>query len=280
MRKLRQLSTAVVFALMLANGAFAGIIGTGPEPPPEPPSATAPGIIGTVPSDAQLEGGGAVTLNASFTDPGGSGLRTAEITWGDGLVTNLSNLTGTTLTSTHAYSAAGSYTITVKVTRGSTFGTSTFSPVIVYDPNLGSVKGSGWFNSPLGAYPAKPSFADKVHFGFEVQYPKNQTTPTGTRGLTLTIPGLNFAANRYDWLVINGPQAQFMGAGSVNGVNGFDFVVTGLDGKLEGKKIPDKLRIRIWNHATGQVVYDSQLDGPNSAAPAVALGGGEVTIHK
>jgi hypothetical protein len=46
---------AVVLALMLANGAFAGSIGTGPEPPPEPPSATAPGIIGTVPSDAQPE---------------------------------------------------------------------------------------------------------------------------------------------------------------------------------------------------------------------------------
>ncbi|MDX6446521.1 MAG: hypothetical protein QOH71_3595 [Blastocatellia bacterium] len=55
MRKLRQLSMAIVFALMLANGAFAGIIGGGPEPPPEPPSATASGIIGTVPGDAQPE---------------------------------------------------------------------------------------------------------------------------------------------------------------------------------------------------------------------------------
>lgn len=53
MRKLRQLSMAVVLTLMLANAAFAGTIGTGPEPPPEPPSATAPGIIDTPPSDAQ-----------------------------------------------------------------------------------------------------------------------------------------------------------------------------------------------------------------------------------
>ena len=55
MRRLRQLSMAVVFALMLANGAFAGTIGTGPEPPPPPPSATATGIIGTSPSDAQSQ---------------------------------------------------------------------------------------------------------------------------------------------------------------------------------------------------------------------------------
>jgi len=39
-----------MLTLVLATCAFAGIIGTGPEPPPEPPSATATGIIGTSPS--------------------------------------------------------------------------------------------------------------------------------------------------------------------------------------------------------------------------------------
>ena len=53
MRRLRQLSMAVLLTLMLASGAFAGTIGTGPEPPPAPPSATATGTIDTPPSDAQ-----------------------------------------------------------------------------------------------------------------------------------------------------------------------------------------------------------------------------------
>ncbi len=53
MRRFRQLSMAVVLALMLANGAFAGSIGTGPEPPPAPPSARATGTVDTLPSDAQ-----------------------------------------------------------------------------------------------------------------------------------------------------------------------------------------------------------------------------------
>ena len=53
MRKLRQLSMAVMLTLVLATCAFAGIIGGGPEPPPEPPPASATGIIETPPSDAQ-----------------------------------------------------------------------------------------------------------------------------------------------------------------------------------------------------------------------------------
>lgn len=58
MRKLRQLSMASVLALMLAPGAFAGIIGTVPEPPPpasapetiETPSSTQPGVSATDPA--------------------------------------------------------------------------------------------------------------------------------------------------------------------------------------------------------------------------------------
>jgi hypothetical protein len=56
MRKLRQLSMAVVFTLALSASTFAGIIGGGPEPPPappEPPSVMATGTIDTPPSGAQ-----------------------------------------------------------------------------------------------------------------------------------------------------------------------------------------------------------------------------------
>jgi hypothetical protein len=53
MRKLRQISMAVMLTVVLATCTFAGIIGGGPEPPPEPPSATATGIIGTSAAAAQ-----------------------------------------------------------------------------------------------------------------------------------------------------------------------------------------------------------------------------------
>ena len=53
MRKLRQLTIAALLVLAVSATALAGIIGGPPEPTPEPPSATATGIIGTGPSDAQ-----------------------------------------------------------------------------------------------------------------------------------------------------------------------------------------------------------------------------------
>ena len=52
MRTLRQLSIALLLALVVSASAFAGIIDgpPAPAPPPEPPSATATGIIGAPPS--------------------------------------------------------------------------------------------------------------------------------------------------------------------------------------------------------------------------------------
>ena len=53
MRRLRHFSMAAILALMLAPGAFAGIIGTVPEDPPQPPPpASVPETIET-PSSTQ-----------------------------------------------------------------------------------------------------------------------------------------------------------------------------------------------------------------------------------
>jgi hypothetical protein len=52
MRKLRQLSIAVLLSLMLGAPAFAGIVDCPPAPAP-PPSAMATGIVDTPPGDVQ-----------------------------------------------------------------------------------------------------------------------------------------------------------------------------------------------------------------------------------
>jgi hypothetical protein len=56
--------------------------------------------------------------------------------------------------------------------------------------------------------------------------------------------------------------------------------MTGIDGKVDGKKLPDKARIKIWNQATGQIIYDSQMDVAASAPPTLVLGGGNINIKK
>ena len=53
MRRLRQLSMAVLLALMISAPALAGIIGCPPEPAPEPPPVSATGTIEASPSGAQ-----------------------------------------------------------------------------------------------------------------------------------------------------------------------------------------------------------------------------------
>ena len=43
---------------------------------------------------------------------------------------------------------------------------------------------------------------------------------------------------------------------------------------------PDKFRIKIWEIATGQVIYDNMPDAADTADPITALGGGSIVIQK
>ncbi|MDX6557826.1 MAG: hypothetical protein QOF72_875, partial [Blastocatellia bacterium] len=242
--------------------------------------ATGPAInsIAITPSSTVALGSGAITLNASFTDAGGTGPYTAEINWGDTQTTNLSNVAGPTLTSTHTYSAAGAYTIKVKVARGSSFGTSTFSSVVVFDPNAGSMNSDGWFNSPLGAFPTNPSFAGKVHFESNAAYDKQTKLLSGK--MKVDLPGMNFNGTGFAYLSITGSRIQMSGSGTINGAGSYVFLLSGIDGKVDGKKLPDKVRIKIVDSASGRIVYDGLMGAADNAAPTLVLGGGTINIKK
>jgi len=43
---------------------------------------------------------------------------------------------------------------------------------------------------------------------------------------------------------------------------------------------PDRFRIKIWDKASGTVVYDNMLGAAEGANPTTALGGGSIVIHK
>jgi hypothetical protein len=223
-------------------------------------------------------GSGPITLNASIADAGGTGPYTAELQWGDGQVTTLYNVSGPSLTAPHSYTAANTYSIAVKISRGTSFGTSTFSPVVVFDTTAGSMNADGWFNSPLGGFPADPSFAGKVFLESNVMYDQGSLFPAGT--IKVRLPGTTLVGTSFAWLSISGSKLQLSGRGTINGAGSYAFLLSGIDGKIDGKKLPDKLRIKIWDPVTGRIIYDSQMDAPINAAPAVALSGGTINIKR
>jgi len=85
---------------------------------------------------------------------------------------------------------------------------------------------------------------------------------------------LNFKSKSYDWLGIAGSKTQYKGTGTINGAGEYGFMLTATDGS------PDKFRIKIWDKATGEVIYDNQLGASDTADPATIIQGGSIVIHK
>lgn len=80
--------------------------------------------------------------------------------------------------------------------------------------------------------------------------------------------------------MINEPYARVEGTGTINGAGDFGFLLTARDGA--GKKRSndvDEFRIKIWDMATGDVVYDNQMGAAHISDTRSVLGGGSIQIH-
>ena len=150
----------------------------------------------------------------------------------------------------------------------------------VYDPDGGFVTGGGWMTSPAGAYTDDPLLTGKANFGFVSRYQNGATTPSGETEFRFRIANLNFHSDSYEWLVVAGARAQFKGAGTINGAGDFSFMLTTIDGSINGGGGTDKFRIKIWNKDNNdEIVYDNQLGDTDDAPPTTELGGGSIVIH-
>jgi len=76
--------------------------------------------------------------------------------------------------------------------------TGIFQSVVVYNPTGGFVTGSGWINSPAGAYTANLELTGKAHFGFVLRYQKGATLPSGTTEFQFKAGHLSFRNTAYD----------------------------------------------------------------------------------
>jgi branched-chain amino acid transport system substrate-binding protein len=248
------------------------VIGTIANNPPE--------IAGINTPVEPRQAGTNITVSTTFYDTDLNDTHTAVWGWGDGSSTTVMEYESDEVAG-HVYTTPGVYTITVSITdaAGETDeGSSEY--IVIYDTAAGFVTGGGWINSPAGAYTADPSLTGKATFGFVSKYKKGATVPTGNTEFQFKMAGLNFSSTSYDWLVLAGAKAQYKGTGTINGAGSYRFMLTAIDGQVNGGGGVDKFRIRIWDLATGQAIYDNQQGASDVALPTTAIQGGSIVIHK
>jgi|GEM_PF-905663 len=227
-----------------------------------------------------------VSFTGAFTDnPGG----THTATWSFDTLTQTGTVNEATgaVSATYTFTTAGVYQVTLTV-NDSCGGAGTANTVdgltalvVIYDPNGGFVTGGGWINSPAGSYVANPSLTGKANFGFVSKYEPGAQVPTGQTEFQFKVANLNFHSTSYDWLVVAGARAQYKGTGTINGSGNYGFLLTAIDGQIQGGGGVDKFRIKIWDKNQGDViVYDNQMGAGDDATPTTVLGGGSIVIHK
>lgn len=246
--------------------------------------ANAPPLVGPVigPLDP-VPVGTQVQVKADFADPGTQDTHLASIDWGDGSSTAAGVVEASgagEATGDHVYTIPGVYTVTVTVEDDDGgLGQDAFQFVVVYDPDGGFVTGGGWIESPPGAYAPDPFLAGKASFGFVSKYKKGASVPSGNTEFQFRAAKFDFHSTEYEWLVVAGARGQYKGRGLVNGGGHYGFLLTLIDGQVNGGGGVDKFRIKIWDRATGEVVYDNELGADDDSDPTTVLGGGSIKIH-
>jgi hypothetical protein len=177
----------------------------------------------------------------------------------------------------------GVYSITATVVGGDAANifskASAPSLVAVYDASSGFVTGGGTISSPPGAYTPAPSLSGPANFGFVSKYQKGVTLPVGNTQFDFQLANLMFKSTSYQWLVVSGARAQYKGSGTLNGTAGYGFLLTAIDGQVNGGGGTDKFRIKIWD-ANNVVVYDNQLGASDDSDPTTVIASGSIVLHK
>jgi uncharacterized repeat protein (TIGR01451 family) len=201
-----------------------------------------------------------------------------------GTVTEPSGSKNGTVKGSYTFKDPGVYKVTLKVTdnTGLTSWVDTQDDVealvVIFDPSAGYVIGGGYIESPLGTLASDPTVAGKMTFGFNSKFFKGATNPKGESAVTFLLGNLEFDALNYDYLVINNGRAQFAGFGKINGVSGYNFILTVIDGSLAADGV-DRFRMKIFDKITGAIIYDTQPGASDAADPTTPIAlGGEISI--
>jgi uncharacterized repeat protein (TIGR03803 family) len=233
--------------------------------------------------EAPVALGNEITVSVEFVALGDPNAVEVYFLWGDGTESVVVPTVVGNAAAAHLYAAPGVYGVTVRVVDGQDdVREGRFEYVVIYDPNGGFVTGGGWIQSPPGAYMFDPTLAGKATFGFNSRYQKGKQVPTGDTQFQFQAAEFRFHSTAYEWLVVSGAKAQYKGVGKVNNAGDYGFLLTATDGQVKGGGGIDKFRIKIWEWASGIVVYDNVQDAADDldGANPQDIGGGRIVIHQ
>jgi sugar lactone lactonase YvrE len=217
-----------------------------------------------------------------FSDPGVHDTHLIVWDWGDGTATTVNLEKGVYVCKAkHVYQGAGIYTINATVTDNSGGSVSEqFKYVRVYDLYGWYVKGVGWMYSPRGNYIPDSKLRGGLFFGFSAKFWKWDSKPEGHAFFYIKAAGLKFHSTNYEWLVVEGERAQLKGTGKINGKGFYGFMLTAIDSNFNRRWGRDKLRIKIWNLNTNEIIYDTQPGEDDDAELTNRVYRGSIIIHK
>lgn len=221
-------------------------------------SNVAPSVSVVSPTDmSSYPLGAMVSVVASFSDPGSNDTHSCLIDWGDGTV-EAGVVAGGECSGSHAYGAAGVYTVVMTVTDDDDGSGSDEIGVVVFD-SATKVTGGGFLVD--GA---------RVSFGFVARSEGGLFSGQ----LQVRAPGKHkFHGDTVTSLVVSANTATWSGSGRWDGVDGYTFEVSVVDnrnggGKSSKKGAPDTISIVV-RDGTGELVFSTS--GP--------LKGGNIKIH-
>jgi hypothetical protein len=205
-----------------------------------------------------------VKVSAVFSDPGLLDTHTAVWDWGNGKktagVVTEANGAGT-VSGSYTYKTPGLYKVSLTLTdKDDGVAQSSYEYLIIYSPDSFAT-GSGWIDSPAGAYPADPSASGKAWFHFMVKNGKHAQAPQGRAEFEMRSARLHFKAIGFEWLVADRFQARIKGTGTVNGQNSCSFLI---EVTRRRHHRPAAFRIKIWQLVDGaeQILYDTKVPLP------------------
>jgi PKD repeat protein len=212
-------------------------------------------------------------VSAHFTDAGSGETHTAQWRWGDGM-TSVGTVNETTMTAagSHAYNSPGVYTVRLILSDSTSLKGQSFAKYIVVQGRASSIAGTGEIDSAAGFYKPAPFLFGKASFGLFARYRTGAANMSPDTAFNITLGSVNFSGTVYQSLARQGIKSVLQGKGQINGSGDYTFLVSAIDGNVPGAGGVDRLRVRIWETATGKAVYDN-------LGPPPAITSGEIASN-